>query len=117
MSDSGIPKQVGAEQDDEGLYRYIVKFKDTADGIARARRMESRALESQLIDILSDDNAEVMKLMTEEEVREWEERDDVEYVEKGKNYKTISLSLSYFYQMESLMLVCCIISLSFQIMW
>ena len=71
-------------ENEEGRHRYIVKFKDTPDNLARARRMESRALEEQLINILPEDNAEVLKLTTEDEVHSWEERDDVDYVEKGK---------------------------------
>lgn len=77
----------GENENEEGQHRYIVKFKDTPDNLARARRMESRALEEQLINILPDDNAEVLKLSTEDEVHSWEEREDVEYVEKGKSYR------------------------------
>jgi len=69
---------------DEGQHRYIVKFEDTPDNLARARRMESRALEEQLINILPEDNAEVLKLTTEEEVNEWRNRTDVKYVEKDQ---------------------------------
>lgn len=90
--DKGRSSFQNAEKDSDkgGQQRYIVKFKDTPEGLARARRMESRALEEQLVDILPEDNAEVLQLK-EEEVYEWEERDDVEYVEKGKTYKILLL--------------------------
>ena len=64
--------------------RYIIKFTNTTENLDKARRMESRALEGQLVMMLPEENAEVMILNTEEEVRQCNDRPDVEYCELGE---------------------------------
>lgn len=84
-NEDSFPWQMGKDDnEEEDGQRYIVKFKGTADDRAKARRMESRALKEQLIAILPKDNVEVLRLTSEEEVRALEDRDDVDFVEKGK---------------------------------
>ena len=81
-------------KDSDEHFRYIVKFKDDTIDPPTTRRMVSRALKGQLIKMLPDDNAEILHLTTQTEIEEWENRDDVEYIEKGES--KVSRLNSYF---------------------
>lgn len=62
-----------------GEYRYIIKFKSKK--ALRAARGRARRAGSHIMDLLAE-NSEVMTLRSMKEVKQWEERDDVEYVEQ-----------------------------------
>ena len=85
---------------DENTNRYIVKFKagsaEFQPRMQQASRQHSAGNlrssvatpDNQLLafgSFLPKENAEVVYLSSEEEVKSWENKDDVEYVELGKS--------------------------------
>ncbi len=82
--------------------RYIVRFKSGSKTYrsrmrrAQRQRTAGRVASSSSPDdkllkfgsFLPDDNAEVLLLNSQDEVKAWSEKDDVEYVELGKFHST-----------------------------
>lgn len=79
------------EDNDNGEHRYIVKFKDGSklysNRMQHTRRKLNVNSEHTLgldHNFMPFDNVEVMTLDTQEEVEEWENNTEVDFVEKGK---------------------------------
>jgi len=76
------PTDANAEEN-----RYIVVYKDTPT--FQASMFKERTRSKNVIQVLPKDNCEVIMLDSIEEIQSWEERDDVEYVERGKDLSVI----------------------------
>ncbi len=63
----------------EGEQRFIVKFKNKSSFHKAAKSVKKSGIH---IMGLPRENSEVMTLKTMKDIKEWEERDDVEYVER-----------------------------------
>lgn len=103
-----MPTFMSPQNEDEPITRYIVKYKEGSQEfetrMQAARQDSTRNLRSSATpdkrlltfgSFLPKDNAEVLYLSSEKEVQEWEEKDDVEYVELGtlRERRNISLIL------------------------
>jgi len=67
--------------------RYIVVYKDTST--FQTSMLRERMRSKNVIKVLPKDNCEVIMIYSIEELQSWEERDDVEYVERGKELSVI----------------------------
>ena len=82
--------QTASEEDENEDHQYIVKYKDGSqmfeDRLHEARRrlsVDSSDSPSKYYDFIPGENAEVITLTTQE-LKEWENNKEVDYVEKGK---------------------------------
>ncbi len=105
--------------DGASINRYIVKFKDGSPELMTRMQQASDQNDFELLstfanpneqpfasgNFLPKDNAEVLYLNSEEEVKIWEENDDVEYVELGEFAASKNVILISFWSLNGTLMI------------